>query len=351
MFRNAQRGPCALRRAGWAALLALVSAAPASGAWSALVDPDNSLSFSFLRDGRPAFHVSLGGWGPRWAWVGVRAGQKAEGGRLSARAPFVVNKGKGEVIDVRFEAWQPAARQVAFRYDLEAARDVPLTLLIAGFNFEPNARGALTLTHAEGKPTKLALPVRGIRSAPAASRADFAFDQVGTVTMKIDPACPVAFDNGMRVVLASELFRRGRRSVTLTLTFPDDVAFHATQADLDKFSRALAGPDWFAFRPSKELAPGVIDMDGWLDRPAGKHGGVRTVQDGFAFADGTPVKFWGVNLSYTANAPDRQTADFTAARFARYGVNAEALAAQTPRRAWPRRTGARPPPRRTGGPG
>jgi hypothetical protein len=46
------------------------------------------------------------------------------------------------------------------------------------------------------------------------------------------------------------------------------------------------------------------------------------VKDGFAFTDGTPVKFWGVNLSYTASAPDKETADFTAARFAKYGVNA-----------------------------
>ena len=56
--------------------------------------------------------------------------------------------------------------------------------------------------------------------------------------------------------------------------------------------------------------------------PRGKHGGVRIVKDGFAFEDGTPVKFWGVNLSYTASAPDHETADFTAARFAKYGVNA-----------------------------
>lgn len=70
------------------------------------------------------------------------------------------------------------------------------------------------------------------------------------------------------------------------------------------------------------MAPGVIDMNTWLDGPAGKHGGVRMVKDGFSFEDGTPVKFWGVNLSYTANAPDKATADFTAARFAKYGVNA-----------------------------
>src|SRR5258707_9402193 len=124
----------------WAALTALLnldSPAPAAGPWSAVINPDNSLSFSFLRADLPVFEVGLGGWGPQWAWVGLEARQKADGKRLSVRAPFVVNKDKGEVIDVQFEAWQPAARQVAFRYDLESAKDVPLTLLIASVNFEP----------------------------------------------------------------------------------------------------------------------------------------------------------------------------------------------------------------------
>jgi hypothetical protein len=234
-----------------------------------------------------------------------------------------VNKDRDEVIDVHFEAWQPAARQVALRYDLESARDVPLTLLIAGVNFEPQGgKGRLTLSHAESKQTKLGLPIRGIRSTPATSRAVLDFDEGGTITMQLDPPCPIAFDNGMRVVLASDLFPQGKRRVTLTLTFPHDVAFHATQADLDRYSRTLAGPDWFAFQPAKVVVPGIIDMDHWLDRPAGKHGGVHMVRDGFAFEDGTPVKFWGVNLSYTASAPDRETADFTAARFAKYGINA-----------------------------
>jgi hypothetical protein len=310
------------RCAALSALLLLASIAPAAEPWSAVINPENSLSFNFLREDRPVFQVGLGGWGPKWAWVGLQSRQKADGKRLAVRTPFVVDKDKGEVIDVQFEAWQPAVKQVAFRYDLESARDVPLTLLMAGVNFDPQgSRGTLTLTHAEGKQTKIALPVRGVRAAPAAEQAEFAFDKGGTVALKLDPPCPVAFDNGMRVVLAADQFPKGKRRVTLTLTFPDNVAFYATQADLDKLTRSLAGPDWFAFQPAKDVVSGVIDVNPWLDRPAGKHGGVRMVKDGFAFTDGTPVKFWGTNLSYTAIAPDKETADFTAARFAKYGVN------------------------------
>ncbi|HEY7315272.1 MAG TPA: hypothetical protein VH643_38430 [Gemmataceae bacterium] len=326
MDKKAQPQFRVIGRPWWAALAVLVILGPAARAdepWSALIDPDNSLAFSIRRGEQSVFRVGLGGWGPHWSWVGLHAQKKAEGERLSVRVPFVVNKDKGEMIDVRFEAWQPGVRQVAFRYDLDTARDVPLTLLMAGINFESRtSKGTLTLNHADNKQTKLGLPVRGIRAAPATSEASFAFEKGGTVTMRLDPPCPISFDNGMRVVLASDLFKKGTRRVTLTLTFPEKVAFYARQADLDRFTRTLAGSDWFAFRPSKEVTEGVLDMNGWLERPAGKHGGVRMVKDRFAFTDGTPVKFWGVNLSYTASAPDRETADFTAARFAKYGINA-----------------------------
>ncbi|HEX5272361.1 MAG TPA: hypothetical protein VFW33_17815, partial [Gemmataceae bacterium] len=97
------------QRPWWAALTALLllgSAAPAAEPWAAMIDPDNSLSFNFLRDGRPVFRLGAVGWGPKWAWVGLSARQKADGDRLSVRVPFAVDKGKGEVIDVGFEAWQ-----------------------------------------------------------------------------------------------------------------------------------------------------------------------------------------------------------------------------------------------------
>src|SRR5262249_10142207 len=169
MARQAPIARFGLSRMGaLVALLIAASTAPAAAPWSAVINPENTLAFRFLRDDRPVFQVGLGGWGPQWAWVGVQSRQKADGKRLAVRVPFVVNQDRGEVIDVQFEAWQPAARQVAFRYDLEAGRDVPLTLLMAGVNFEAHgSQGTLVLTHAEGKQTKLPLPIRGVRSAPA----------------------------------------------------------------------------------------------------------------------------------------------------------------------------------------
>ena len=116
MIPHAQRYTSSIRQANWVALTTLLflsSPAVASESWSVLLDPDNSLSFNFLFDDRQVFQTGLGGWGPKWAWVGIQSRQKAENGRLSLRVPFVVNKDKGEAIDVHFEAWQPGARQIA----------------------------------------------------------------------------------------------------------------------------------------------------------------------------------------------------------------------------------------------
>ena len=86
-----------------------------------------------------------------------------------------------------------------------------------------------------------------------------------------------------------------------------------------------AGPDWYPLQPVKDVGPSVIGLDTWLHKPAGAHGGVRIVGDHFEFTDGTRAKFWGTNLCYEAICPQAADADYTAARFAKYGVNSVRL--------------------------
>ena len=88
--------------------LASASAVSALAAepWSAIISPENSVQFSFVKDTTPVFRLGLGGWGPNWAWVGVGATEKATGDKLVTTVPFVVNKASGEVIDIKFQAWK-----------------------------------------------------------------------------------------------------------------------------------------------------------------------------------------------------------------------------------------------------
>ena len=81
--------------------------------------------------------------------------------------------------------------------------------------------------------------------------------------------------------------------------------------------------DWWTWNPKNSTAKSVIGMENWLDAPAGKHG--RLIFDGKDFKfekTGKKVKLWGVNLSYAQAAPKtKELADFTAAHFAKYGIN------------------------------
>lgn len=81
--------------------------------------------------------------------------------------------------------------------------------------------------------------------------------------------------------------------------------------------------DWYPLdsSPDDYTKPAVVDLSRYLHRPAGKHGFV-TVKDGkFVFRDGTPVRFWGVNIVASNVFMDKTTAERTAARLAKFGCN------------------------------
>ena len=63
--------------------------------WRAVVSPDNSLAFMFLRGDERVFSISLGGWGPQWGWVGFGSHEKARGEELAAHRPVRSEQGPG----------------------------------------------------------------------------------------------------------------------------------------------------------------------------------------------------------------------------------------------------------------
>ncbi len=87
-----------------------------------------------------------------------------------------------------------------------------------------------------------------------------------------------------------------------------------------------SGPDWSELPAiSLGIEPGsVFDFSSLNDAPAGRYGAIRATPTGhFEFTDrpGERVKFWGVNLTFGANFPDKAQADRLAERLARSGYN------------------------------
>lgn len=81
-----------------------------------------------------------------------------------------------------------------------------------------------------------------------------------------------------------------------------------------------AASDWFPLVPIEDAvsADSVTDASALVERPAGARGPVRAVGDGLAFADGTPVRFWGVNALPMAT-PEKMARQ--ARYYAKHGVN------------------------------
>lgn len=63
-------------------------------------------------------------------------------------------------------------------------------------------------------------------------------------------------------------------------------------------------------------------MKDWLDAPAGKHGFLQMKADDLTFSNGTPVKFWGVNIASNRPFVEPEEASRWADFMAAYGINA-----------------------------
>lgn len=82
------------------------------------------------------------------------------------------------------------------------------------------------------------------------------------------------------------------------------------------------GFPWFPFHPP-ELNPSgtAIDMSRLLDRPAGKHGFVKTDNGHFVFDDGVRARFWGVVVGAPNVFQDHKASERLARRLAALGCN------------------------------
>lgn len=81
---------------------------------------------------------------------------------------------------------------------------------------------------------------------------------------------------------------------------------------------------WFEFDLAWDKFPAedsVLNRFSLMDAPAGKHGFLTVQGDQFVFEDGTPARFWGINLSLEACFPTYEQAEIIAKRLAAYGFN------------------------------
>lgn len=86
---------------------------------------------------------------------------------------------------------------------------------------------------------------------------------------------------------------------------------------------SFANQDTFIVYNSDPAIPdsGAADFSWLNEKPAGTHGAVLTKGDDFVFEDGTPVKFFGVNIGFGAAFPTKSVAESMAANLSALGAN------------------------------
>lgn len=111
---------------------------------------------------------------------------------------------------------------------------------------------------------------------------------------------------------------------TETVAFTLDMGAPVT-LDKERPVELSAGADWIPLDLKLDVAPkSALDFSFLNDGPAGRHGWIIATPEGrFAYekAPKTPLRFYGVNLCFSANYPDHALADRLAERLARIGYN------------------------------
>ena len=101
---------------------------------------------------------------------------------------------------------------------------------------------------------------------------------------------------------------------------PRTLALAAVVASIATVTQ-LQAAELFPFVPPwDDASPSILDVSGWLEKPAGKHGFIAA-RDGHLFAGPKRIRFFGVNTCFGGNFPRKQDAGKIAARMAKFGIN------------------------------
>jgi hypothetical protein len=284
------------------ALLCLQSALAAE--WSVQIDERTGLP-KVGRGGTAAIEPGMVFWGANWAWADVQSSVKV-------LAPYrYAFAGKVKTLDVDFagEIQKKTDNQLVWdlRFDARSA----LNDVIGGgmvFKFD------LANFAAEMGEPELLPDNRGWAWGKANQR----------IEMRFEPAlATVYFERGnkseVRAFFYSKSISPGKQNYTATLTLGSDVAIGPTHSE--RFG--MADPTrWPTDSLNWKTSPVDLAFLNAAEKPAGKRGFIKSQGDKLAFADNSPARFWGTNLTaYTLFGSPKEAVKEQAQRLSALGFN------------------------------
>lgn len=268
-------------RASAMAGLALLPGAGWASEWQASVDEQNGLP-TVTQGGGPVMKARFDFWAANWSWTGFDTTVKVNG-------PYhytLQGQNKALDFDLTADIRKQQAQTLSWVFDLDAhSRQAGVMGGGLVFQFDP--------AH-----------IAGDMGAPQLLPGNRGWswgkpDQGRRIEMRFDP--PLAklyFERGnpseVRAFLYSDPINAGRQQIKAVLNVTGDIDLGPTPSE--RFG--LADPaSWPDDQLDWRTSPVDLSFLNAAEKPAGKRGFVKAVGEQLMFADNTPARFWGTNLS------------------------------------------------------
>jgi len=298
-----------------------VKGAPAPRTWR--VVPVGRLGLQVWQGDDHLFSIDTRLVGPEGSYAGMEAMPAAEGERRVYEDEVTFTRSLWDrtvvagPLSFRYEAFEsgPSALTVRVQCSAEdAVRLKGVEVTVPASDYLQGARVAAVI----GDGTS-----RDVATLPGGGRAD----RVERVTIRTpegeevsidlsEPASVYCAGGGLHLWPLSGQVPGGEKvEHQMTVTFPHTIRFTPANQIVDT-------SDWFLYRGKQDFRPGsAIGMEDWLDRPAGRHGYAQIDGNRLVFEDGTPVKFWGTNISWADMARPEDEVTRYADKLAKHGAN------------------------------
>jgi hypothetical protein len=260
-------------------------------------------------------------WGPKWAYSSFTGKPFSAKGTTTADLSAKIS-GANTPLKLSFRAQRPAPNRLVFQYELMSENDMNITLaavdLMPGKTFD----GRTVTVEDGGKPVSLPYPFGRRSIGSQVSSLQMTDAQGGVTVVRLDPPCEVAADGSVRIILAQDKVRGGAvRRLDMTVDLPAATEWYSSLVEMPD---APGFSTWYPWLAKGITEDSVLGMQDWLEQPAGKHGRIVRQEDALVY-NGKPIKLWGVNLCYSACAPEKELAEKRAAFYRKYGINAVRL--------------------------
>ncbi|RMD74413.1 MAG: hypothetical protein D6820_16740, partial [Lentisphaerae bacterium] len=276
-----------------------------------------------MKNGQKYMTIEPQIWGANWKWTGLKS--RIQGDSQKSQTHFQADIA-GVKVMLALTSTQVSGNQLQQTWRLQAQRDVKITLAIVSIKLGKNlfaGQASTEVLDGSGQRRTVKMPYQRRGLGKGIRRVILTDAEGGRVSLNFNPPANISSDGDARIVLGQkELKANEPVELGMTLELPEAFRFYPSPATVPE-EDGMA--QWFEWRPTGDVTkPSLIGMEKWLDAPAGRYGRIRRSERQLLY-NGKPIKLWGINLCYSACAPDKKLAERRAAMYAKYGINAVRL--------------------------